>query len=185
KVEDPESVHLHPDIYFDQFHAGSFTFRFDVWVEDLEPNELGPYREHPWLNVLTVFDRTTRTGDNRFEPSVMTNLVGKPGAYSLQTYSMSPDEGGTFFENNANAPSFPTRQWVSIKVDVDVQSAIVRTYQDGALVSEGPYKSRPGIAGAHMGLYTNRRITQATVYNRACEIAVRPLTNVQSNRNPR
>ncbi len=175
KVDDPESVHLHPDIYFDEFHPGNFTVNFDVWVTDLLPNALGPYREKPWLNVLTVFDRTTRTGDDRFEPSVMTNLVGEPGAYYLQTYSISPKDGGTFFEKNANAPIFPTQEWVSIKVDVDVESAIVRTYQNGKLVSEGPYKSRPGIAGAHMGLYTNRLITQATVYNRACEISVRPM----------
>lgn len=182
KVDDPESVHLHPDIYFDEFHPGSFTVSFDVWVADLEPNTLGPYREKPWLNVLTVFDRTTRTGDDRFEPSVMTNLVGEPGAYHLQTYSMSPNDGGTFFETSENAPVFPTQQWVSVKVDVDVQSAIVRTYQDGKLVSEGPYKSRPGIAGAHMGLYTNRLITQATVYNRACEISVRPIAPPQLDR---
>jgi endoglucanase len=174
KVDDPESVHLHPDIYFDQFHQGSFTVSFDVWVADMVPNALGPYREKPWLNVLTVFDRTTRTGDDRFEPSVMTNLVGEPGAYYLQTYSISPKDGGTFFEKDAAAPIFPTNEWVSIKVDVDVESAIVRTYQNGKLVSEGPYKSRPGIAGAHMGLYTNRLITQATVYNRACAISVRP-----------
>ena len=175
QVDDPESVHLHPDIYFDQFHQGSFTVIFDVWVADLVPNALGPYREKPWLNVLTVFDRTTRTGDDRFEPSVMTNLVGEPGAYYLQTYSISAQDGGTFFEKDANAPIFPIQQWVSIKVDVDVPSALVRTYQNGKLVSEGPYKSRPGIAGAHMGLYTNRLITQATVYNRACEISVRPI----------
>ena len=179
KVDDPESVHLHPDIYFDQFHHGSFTVSFDVWVADLVPNALGPYREKPWLNVLTVFDRTTRTGDGRFEPSVMTNLVGEPGSYYLQTYSLSPQDGGTFFEKDANAPIFPTQQWVSIKVDVDVQSELVRTYQNGKLVSEGPYKSRPGIAGAHMGLYTNRLITQATVYNRACEISVRPIVPSQ------
>lgn len=173
KVDDPESVHLHPDIYFDEFHPGSFTVEFDVWVDDLVPEELGPYREKPWLNVLTVFDRTTRSGDERFEPSVMTNLVGKPGAYYLQTYSISPQDGGTFFEKGATKPIFPIGQWVSIKVDVDVKSAIVRTYQNGELVSEGPYKSRPGIAGAHMGLYTNKLIEQATVYNRACQISVR------------
>jgi endoglucanase len=181
KVDDPESVHLHPDIYFDQFHPGSFTVGFDVWVDDLVPEELGPYREKPWLNVLTVFDRTTRSGDERFEPSVMTNLVGKPGAYYLQTYSISPQDGGTFFEKVATTPIFPLGQWVSIKVDVDVKSAIVRTYQNGELVSQGPYKSRPGIAGAHMGLYTNRLVSKATVYNRACEISVRPAVPSQES----
>ncbi|MFN6300899.1 MAG: hypothetical protein ACK42H_01770, partial [Planctomycetota bacterium] len=93
--------------------------------------------------------------------------------YYLQTYSISPQDGGTFFEKRATTPNFPIGQWVSIKVDVDVKSAIVRTYQNGELVSEGPYKSRPGIAGAHMGLYPNRLINQATVYNRACQISVR------------
>ena len=112
----------------------------------------------------------------------MTNLVGEPGSYYLQTYSLSPQDGGTFFEKDANAPIFPTQQWVSIKVDVDVQSELVRTYQNGKLVSEGPYKSRPGVAGAHMGLYTNRLNTQATVYNRACEISVRPIVPSQPTR---
>ena len=121
-----------------------------------------------WL-PLTAAD----SGDERFEPSVMTNLVGTPGSYYLQTYSISPQDGGTFFEKDATTPIFPLGQWVSIKVDVDVKSAIVRTYQNGELVSQGPYKSRPGIAGAHMGLYTNRLVSKATVFNRACEISVR------------
>ena len=173
-IEDPESVHLHPDIYFDEFHPGSFEVSLDVWVDDLEPKVLGPYREKPWLNIVTIFDRTKRTGDSRFEPSVMTNLVGAPGAYFLQTYSISPSEGGTFFEQEPDAPVFPTGQWVSVKVDVDMKTARVRTYQNGVLVSQGPYKSRLGLAGAHMGLYANRLMKQATVYNRSCAIAVRP-----------
>ena len=111
----------------------------------------------------------------------MTNLVGKPGSYYLQTYSISPQDGGTFFEKGATTPIFPIGQWVSIKVEVDVKSAIVRTYQNGELVSEGPYKSRPGIAGAHMGLYTNRLVSKATVYNRACEISVRPAVPSQES----
>jgi hypothetical protein len=32
---------------------------------------------------------------------------------------------------------------------------------------------------SYMGLYTNRLITQATVYNRACEISVRPIVPSQ------
>jgi hypothetical protein len=174
KIDDPESVHLHPDIYFDTFHPGSYSVHFDVWVDDLKPDALGPYREKPWLNLLTVFDRTTWTGDQRFEPSVMTNLVGSPGAYFLQTYSMSPEAGGTFFDTESDAPSFPTKQWVHVKVSVDVQTSIVQSYQNGVLVSKGPYRSRPGIAGAHMGLYSNRLVKSATVYNRACEITVGP-----------
>ena len=174
KIDDPESVHLHPDIYFDRFYPGSFTVSVDVRVESLKPDVLGPYRDKPWLNVVTIFDRTTLTGDQRFEPSVMTNLVGSPGAYFLQTYSMSPSQGGTFFDRASTGPVFPTGQWVSVKVDVDVTASRVRTYQDGVLVSEGPYKSRPGLAGAHMGLYTNRLMKQVTIFNRSCAITVRP-----------
>jgi hypothetical protein len=174
EIDDPASVHLHPDTYFDRFHPGSFAVGVDVWVDDLRPDVLGPYRDKPWLNVVTIFDRTTLTGDSRFEPSVMTNLVGSPRAYFLQTYSMSPSEGGTFFDRASNAPVFPTGRWVSVKVDVDVTTARVRTYQDGVLVSEGPYKSRPGLAGGHMGLYANRLMKRATVYNRRCAITVRP-----------
>jgi hypothetical protein len=61
-----------------------------------------------------------------------------------------------------------------VTVDVNVSAMRVRTYQDGVLVSEGPYKARLGLAGAHMGLYTNRKMNQATVYNRNCKITVRP-----------
>jgi hypothetical protein len=174
KIDDNESVHLHPDIYFGSFHPGSFTVSVDVWVDDLRPDVLGPYRDKPWLNVVTIFDRTPLTGDIRFEPSVMTNLVGSPGDYFLQTYSLAPSEGGTFFDRAPAALVFPTGRWVSVKVDVDVMTASVRTYQDGLLVSEGPYKSRPGLAGVHMGLYTNRLMKQATVYNRSCAITVSP-----------
>jgi hypothetical protein len=104
----------------------------------------------------------------------MTNLVGSPGAYFPQTYSMSPSDGGTFFDREPDAPVFPTKQWVSVKVDVDIKTASVRTYQNDVLVSQGRYKSLPGLAGAHLGLYTNRLMKQATVYNRSCAITVRP-----------
>jgi hypothetical protein len=174
KVDDPESVHLHPDIYFGEFHPGSFIISFDVRVDDLRPDVLGPYRDKPWLNVVTSFDRTKLTGDNTFAPSVMVNLVGSPEAYFLQTYSLSPTSGGTFFDKLPATPIFPTGKWVSVTVDVNMPAMRVRTYQDGVLVSEGPYKTRPGLAGAHMGLYTNRLVNQATVYNRNCKITVRP-----------
>gem|GEM_PF-2228018 len=36
---------------------------------------------------------------------------------------------------------------------------------------------------SYMGLYTNRLITQATVYNRACEISVRPIVPSQPTTN--
>ncbi len=176
KNDDPESVHLHPDIYFDKFHRGNFTVSFDVRIDGLNPTVLGPYREKPWLNVATVFDRTSRTGDKDFAPSVMTNLVGRSGAYYLQTYSMSPGTGGSFFESETNAPVFPLNKWVTVKIEVDVKEATVKTSQDGTLVSSGPYKSRPGLAGVHMGLYTNRLMKEATVYNRKCEISVVPIS---------
>jgi hypothetical protein len=126
--DDSESVHLHPDVYFDEFRPGSFTVSFDVRVEDLRPDVLGPCRDKPWLNVVTMFDRTKLTGDTTFAPSSMR----------------------------------------------------VRTWQDGVLVSEGPYKGRPGLAGVHMGLYVNRQMKVATVYNRRCEISVRPISGTRT-----
>ena len=173
-VDDPQKVHLHPEIYFDEFHAGNFAVSFEVRVDDLQPDVLGPYTDKPWLNVVTMFDRTKLTGDADFKPSVMVNIVGSPGAYFLQTYSMSPAGEGTFFEKLPSAPIFPTGKWVLIKVDVDVSALRVRTYQDDILVSEGPYKTRPGLAGLHMGLYSNRLMQRATVYNRKVKITVWP-----------
>jgi len=45
-------------------------------------------------------------------------------------------------------------------------------YQDAALASAGPYLGKPGLAGAHMGLYANRKMTRATVFNSNINIRV-------------
>jgi uncharacterized protein YndB with AHSA1/START domain len=169
---DPEKFHMHPDIYFDRFIPGSITVSFDVKVDDLTPSELGPYGEHPWLNVVTLFDETTRAGGTTFHPSVMVNLVGKPGQYRLQAYSISPAGAGTFFDKLKDAPVFPTGKWVTVRVEADVKTKQVRVYQDNVLVSAGPYLGKPGLAGAHMGLYANRKMTRATVFNDNITIAV-------------
>jgi hypothetical protein len=169
---DGEKFHLHPDIYFDRFLPGSITVSFDVKVIDLSPSELGPYDEHPWLNVLTLFDDTTRAGGTTFHPSVMVNLVGTPGQYRLQAYSISAAGEGTFYDKLKDAPVFPTGKWVTVRVEVDVKTRQVRVYQDSALTSAGPYMGKPGLAGAHMGLYVNRKMTRATVFNDDITIAV-------------
>ena len=169
---DPEKFHLHPDIYFDRFLPGSITVSFDVKVDDLVPSELGPYGENPWLNAVTLFDETTRAGGTTFHPSVMANLVGSPGQYRLQAYSISPAGAGTFFDKLKDAPVFPTGKWVTVRVEADVKTKQVRVYQDNSLVSAGPYLGKPGLAGAHMGLYANRKMTRATVFNDDITITV-------------
>jgi hypothetical protein len=169
---DPEKFHLHPEIYFDHFIPGSITVSFDVKVDDLTPSELGPYGENPWLNVVTLFDETTRAGGTTFHPSVMVNLVGSPGQYRLQAYSISPAGAGTFFDKLKDAPLFPTGKWVTVRIEADVKTKQVRVYQDNALASAGPYLGKPGLAGAHMGLYANRKMTRATVFNDDITIAV-------------
>lgn len=148
--DDPESVHLHPDVYFDAFRPGTFTVRFDVRVDDLRPDVLGPYRDKPWLNVVTLFDRTTRTGDPTFAPSVMVNLVGSPGAYFLQAYSMSPDTGGTFFEKLPGTPVFPTGRRVSVKVDVWPRCAC-GTGRTVCGCPRGPTRAGPALPGRRWG----------------------------------
>ena len=169
---DPEKFHLHPEIYFDHFIPGSITVSFDVKVNDLMPSELGPYGENPWLNVVTLFDETTRAGGTTFHPSVMVNLVGLPGQYRLQAYSISPAGAGTFFDKLKDAPLFPTGKWVTVRIEADVKTKQVRVYQDNALASAGPYLGKPGLAGAHMGLYANRKMTRATVFNDDITITV-------------
>ena len=101
---------MHPDIYFDRFLPGSITVSFDVKVDDLTPSELGPYGENPWLNVVTLFDETTRAGGTTFHPSVMVNLVGTPGQYRLQAYSISPAGAGTFFDKLKDGSRISHRQ---------------------------------------------------------------------------
>jgi len=170
---DPEKFHMHPDIYIDIFLPGSITVSFDVKVDDLAPSELGPYSEHPWLNVVTLFDETTRAGGKTFHPSVMVNLVGTPGHYRLQGYSIGPAGRGTvFFDELKDSPVFPIGKWVTVRVEADVKTKQVRVYQDNALASAGPYLDKPGLAGAHMGLYANRKMTRATVFNDNITITV-------------
>jgi hypothetical protein len=170
---DPEKFHMHPDIYFDHFLPGSITVSFDVKVDDLAPSGLGPYGENPWLNVATLFDETTRAGGTTFHPSVMVNLVGSPGHYRLQGYSIGPAGKGTvFFDELKDCPVFPTGKWVTVRVEADVKTKQVRVYQDNTLASAGPYLDKPGLAGAHMGLYANRKMTRATVFNDNITITV-------------
>ncbi len=170
---DAEKFHMHPDIYFDRFLPGSITVSFDVKADDLAPSELGPYSEHPWLNVVTLFDETARAGGKTFHPSVMVNLVGTPGHYRLQGYSIGPAGRGTvFFDELKDGPVFPIGKWVTVRVEADVKTRQVRVYQDNALASAGPYLDKPGLAGAHMGLYANRKMTRATVFNDNITITV-------------
>ncbi len=172
KTTDPEKFHLHPEIYFDHFIPGSITVSFDVNVDDLTPSELGPYGESPWLNAITIFDETTVAGGTFFHPSVMVNLVGTPGHYRLQAYSMDQSGAGTFYPPIEGGPVFPTGKWVTVRVEADVNTKQVHVYQDNLLASTGPYLGKPGMAGAHMGLYANRKMTRATVFNSRIYIAV-------------
>ena len=172
KTADPEKFHMHPEIYFDHFIPGNITVSFDVKVDDLAPSELGPYGENPWLNLITIFDETTVASGTFFHPSVMVNLVGSPGNYRLQAYSMDAHGAGTFYEKIAKSPVFPTGKWVNVRVETDVKTNRVRVYQDNALASAGPYLGKPGLAGAHMGLYANRKMTRATVFNSNINIRV-------------
>ena len=169
---DPEKFHLHPEIYFNHFIPGNITLSFDVKVDDLAPSELGPYGGSPWLNVVTLFDETTVAGAKSFHPSVMVNLVGTPGHYRLQAYSIDAAGTGTFYEKIEGGPVFPTGKWVTVRVEADVQTKQVRVYQDKRVASAGSYLGKPGLAGAHMGLYANRKMTRATVFNDDITITV-------------
>ena len=170
---DPEKFHLHPEIYFDRFIPGNLiTAGFDVKVDDLAPSELGTYGHNPWLNLVTLFDETTFAGGKSFHPALMVNLVGTPGHYRLQAYSIDAAGAGTFYEEIKGGPVFPTGKWVTVRVEVDAKTKQARVYQDQALASTGPYLGKPGLAGAHMGLYANRKMTRATVFNDDITITV-------------
>jgi hypothetical protein len=172
KTTDPEKFHLHPEIYFAHFIPGSISVSFDVKVDDLTPSELGPYGQNPWLNVVTLFDETTVAGGTFFHPSVMVNLVGMPGHYRLEAYSMDQSGAGTFYPQIEGGPVFPTGQWVTVRVEANIKTKQVKVYQNNLLASAGPYLGKPGLAGAHMGLYANRKMTRATVFNSKINIRV-------------
>lgn len=174
KVDDPESVHLHPDIYFDRFRPGNYYAQFDVKVSGLEPSVLGPFRSSPWLNLVTIFDETVPSGGSKWKPSVMSNLVGSPGKYRIQTFSINEKGEGTFFPIREDAPAFPLGKWVQVRVETNVINGRVSVFQDGVLTSSGPYGGKAGLAGAHMGLYTNRLMKRATLFNDALEIKAGP-----------
>ena len=170
---DPEKFRLYPGIYFDQFLPGSITVSCDIKVDDLTPSELGPYSDKPWLSLVSLFDETTRVGGTNWHPSVMVNLVGTPGHYRLQGYSIgSAGKTTVFFDEIKDGPVFPIGKWVTVRVEADVKTGQVRIYQDNVLVSAGPYLDKPGLAGVHMGLYANRKMTQATVLNDNITITV-------------
>ncbi len=172
KTADPEKFHMHPEIYFDHFTPGNITVSFDVKVDDLSPAGLGPYGTDPWLNVITLFDETIVAGGRFFHPSVMVNLVGEPQNYRLQAYSMDAQGAGTFYDKIAEGPVFPTGKWVTVRVEVNVKTSQVYVYQNSVLASAGPYMGKPGLAGAHMGLYANHKMTRATVFNSKIRIQV-------------
>jgi len=172
KTADREKFHLHPEIYFDHFIPGNIIVSFEVKVDDLMPAELGPYGENPWLNVVTIFDETTVAGGSFFHPSVMVNLVGVPGHYRLEAYSMNPAGAGTFYPQIEGGPVFPTGEWATVRVEVNVKTKQVQVYQNNLLASAGPYLGKPGLAGAHMGLYANHKMSRATVFNSNINIRV-------------
>ncbi len=170
---DPEKFHLHPEIYFDRFIPGNLiTASFDVKVDDLAPSELGPYGGDPWLNLVTLFDETIFAGGKNFHPALMVNLVGTAAHHRLQAYSIDAAGAGTFYEKIEGGPVFPTGKWVTVRVEVDAKTKRALVYQDQTLASTGPYLGKPGLAGAHMGLYANRKMTRATVFNDDITITV-------------
>jgi hypothetical protein len=156
------------------FQPGTFATEFQLYVsKGLQPAILGSYQQDPWLSLLSTFDQAPSAGDADYHPSVLVNLVGKPGNYYLQTYSIA--ERGTYFPRIVNTPTFPLDQWVAVRVEVDVKARIVRTYQNGILVSEGPYIApKPGLAGAHWGLYANSKVKEATLLNDNIAVFVYP-----------
>ena len=90
----------------------------------------------------------------------------------MQACSIDPAGAGTFYDKLVDAPVFPTGKWVTVRVEADVNTKTVRVYQATALASAGPYLGKPGLAGAHMGLYANRKMTRATVFNDDITITV-------------
>jgi hypothetical protein len=79
---------------------------------------------------------------------------------------------GTFYQTIEGGPVFPTGKWVTVRVEADVKTKQVHVYQNNRLASAGPYLGKPGLAGAHLGLYANRKMTRATVFNSNITIGV-------------
>jgi hypothetical protein len=102
----------------------------------------------------------------------MVNLVGSPGQYRLRAFSIDSKGSGTFFPEIADGPLVSLGRWSEVRVEANVNSKQVRVYLDGKLASSGPYMGKAGLAGAHMGLYTNRLMKRATVFNDNFEIEV-------------
>ena len=61
---------------------------------------------------------------------------------------------------------------MTVRVEVNVRTKQVRVYQNNLPASAGPYLGKPGLAGAHMGLYANHKMTRATVFNSKINISV-------------
>ena len=85
---------------------------------------------------------------------------------------MDQSGAGTFYPQIEGGPVFPTGQWVTVRVEANIKTKQVKVYQNNLLASAGPYLGKPGLAGAHMGLYANRKMTRATVFNSKINIRV-------------
>ncbi len=85
-----------------------------------------------------------------------TDLATTPGqVWWFANCSLAPSSGA----ETAATPASPAAG------ATDVKTNQVHVYQDDALASAGPFLGKPGLAGAHMGLYANRKMTRATVFN--------------------
>lgn len=149
-VTGPTELSAHrpyPDVAFPR-REGSFSTELDVYL-DIDPETRLDLYDH-WLSVLSIFDY----GAPQWHPSIMVSVVGSSGKFQLRTRSIDQAHEVTELTNLPGAPVLKLNTWIRIRVDVDVQEKTVWTYQDGVLVSEGPYTAgTTWIEFAHWGLY--------------------------------
>ncbi len=149
---------VYPTIYY-PFREGNYAINFDVRVTEINPrNHLGDWQS-PWLSLASMFDESITNWRVRW----MIFMVGKDGKYKIVTRVFDDNGDGYTLDQLQDAPTFQIGKWTNIRVDVDVKSKLIYTYQDGHLVSTGTYLGLPGNAGGHFGLYGP--IDRATVDN--------------------
>lgn len=148
----------HPGIWF-PFQGGPYSSSVDVYIYgDIksEPVGLGP--DHPFVNLLSAFDRT-KIMDGEYHVAWVVNIADMDGVLRLEMRAFDKDMQSTGPANGCvrypNAPAFSWDRWINVRVDILGDARMV-LYQDGIPVCHGrlPDTTRLGLIGGHTGLYT-------------------------------
>jgi hypothetical protein len=150
----------YPTIQLYKTNGGAFRcpcdITFWVWADAELRARAG---ENEWLSFATFTSDETDSWKN----TVLVNLSYDGFVHLMHV----PVNGKSEWEFQTKEIKFPMKQWVKIRVYLDISSeGYAKVWQDGKLVSSAKVKGTNGkLAQAHFGLYAAPSVSQMTVYN--------------------